>query len=48
LAGLLLVPGSLIQALLSVADSPIVVLSANFLVYSVLFFMVASHSSEVQ
>jgi hypothetical protein len=48
LASLLLLPGGLIQALLRGADSPLAVLSANFLVYSVLVFVIASYSSEVQ
>jgi hypothetical protein len=48
LASLLLLPGGLIQGLVRGADSPISVLSANFLVYSVVVFVVASTSSEVR
>jgi hypothetical protein len=48
LAGLLLLPGGLLQSLLRGADSPIAVLLANFLVYAVLFFVITSYSSEVQ
>lgn len=48
LAGLLLVPGGMIQALLGGADSAGAILLANFLVYSMLFFVIASYSSEVQ
>ena len=48
LAALLLFPGGLIQALLRGADSAVAILSANFLVYSVLFFVTASYCFEVQ
>jgi hypothetical protein len=48
LAGLMLLPGGLLQSLLRGADSPIAVLLANFLVYAVLFFVITSYSSEVQ
>jgi hypothetical protein len=48
LAGLLLLPGGLLQSLFRGAESPIAVLLANFLVYAVLFFVIASYSSEVQ
>jgi hypothetical protein len=48
LASLLLLPGGLIQGFVSGADSPVTVLSANFLVYSVVVFVVASASSEVR
>ena len=48
LAGLLLLPGGLLQSLLRGADSPVTVLSSNFLVYAVLFFAIASCSSDVQ
>ena len=48
LASLLLLPGGLIQGVVSGADSPIAVLSANFLVYSVIVFVIASTSSGVR
>lgn len=48
LAVLLLLPGGLLQSILRGADSPTAVLSANFLVYAVIFFVIASYSSEVQ
>jgi hypothetical protein len=48
LASLLLLPGGLIQGLVGGTDSPIAVLSANFLVYSVIVFVFASTSSGVR
>src|SRR5580700_9964406 len=48
LAGMLLFPGGLLQSLFRGADSPIAVLLANFLVYAMLFFIVASYSPEVR
>lgn len=47
LIALFLLPGGLIQALLRGSDSAVAILSANFLVYSVLFFVIVSYSFEV-
>jgi hypothetical protein len=48
LASLLLVPGGMIQALLRGADSPLAILLANFAVYSLLVFLIASRLPQIQ
>src|SRR5262249_40907180 len=47
LASLLLFPGGMIQALLGGTDSPVAILLANFAVYSLLVFVIASRLPQI-